>query len=691
MNAHAQQARSDVRKDAWLHVPLWMVRDVHAVKKALTIPNGAYFARQYHASAAALNDTPSHFHCYEEDEDGYLRIPRNALGDLKPQWFTEPLEYIARASLPERVPYTGTPWLRHNITLRPRQDVASEALLKQPGDKLLALGCGVGKTVIALHALMEQRDKRLPALVVVHTRDLMEQWIARVRQFWCMGLAMPGIVQGNTSTWEKAPVTIAMLQTLASKQMPAEFYDYFSTIVYDECFIAGTLVDGRPIETVKVGDMVTAFNERTGTFALQPVTHIFRSQAQTLRTVYLDNGASITCTDDHPIWTCTGWALASLLTPGDQVGVLHEAVTSEAVRNMRQDVSTQPGKPQGIPNVRTDQREKGRGITQSLQNRYSVAVSENSDRGGWPKPLRHNEADGGSTQRRVLAWAKVARVEIHQRTSTGGFAGVSSTGTVYNLEVGHYSTYTANGVVAHNCHRLGAPVFLKTAPMFIGERWGLSATSTRPDGNERAFMLHCGQIAHQDLRQDLTPKAFFVRTPMFYDMSRFKMWGTGGNTTNFAKLATHLSQDAERNKLVLKYINRMVRAKRVVLVLGERVDQLRMLAAQVPEAEPLVGPMRVKERRAALKRQVVFATSKLAKEGLDRPEFDCLVVLNPTTDNNWLQQAIGRVQRAVPDKPNPVVVFFEDSGIPPMASRCHRIRHWLAERQIPFTFIREDA
>jgi superfamily II DNA or RNA helicase len=470
MNAHAQQARSDVRKDAWLHVPLWMVRDVHAVKKALTIPNGAYFAHQYHPAPKKGGNTPSHFYCYIENGE-YIQIPRNALGDLEKDWFTEPLEHIAQASLPRRAPYTNAPWLRHHIQLRPRQVAASSALATVPGDKLLSLACGVGKTVVALHALMEQRNKRLPALVVVHTKDLMEQWIARIREFWCMGLAMPGIVQGTTCTWQKAPITIAMLQTLASKQMPEAFYKHFSTVVYDEF------------------------------------------------------------------------------------------------------------------------------------------------------------------------------------------------------------------------HRLGAPVFMKTAPMFIGERWGLSATSTRPDGNERAFMLHCGPVAYEDLHQDLTPKAFFVRTPLYWDMSEFYINGD----VNFAKLATSLSQDTTRNSMVLAYVKRMVRAKRVVLVLGERVEQLQGLARQVPESRPLVGPMKVKERRAALKHQVVFATSKLAKEGLDRPEFDCLVVLNPTTDNNWLQQAIGRIQRAVPGKPTPIIVFFEDHGVPPMASRCNKIRRWLAEHRIPFSFIREDA
>jgi len=450
-----------------------MIRDLQAVKHALTIPNGAFFAQQYHRGASA-GETPSHFHCYIDDEGDFLQIPRNALDALQQKWFHEPKQLLAAA--PARTPprYVCPPWLHSRVTLRPRQAPASDALVNCAGDKILALACGRGKTVIALHALMRQPAERLPALVIVHTQDLMQQWVARIRQFWTMGLATPGIVQGSIQKWERAPIVIAMLQTLAKKQMPTAFYERFNTVIYDE----------------------------------------------------------------H--------------------------------------------------------------------------------------------------------------------------------------------------------HRISAPLFVKTAPMFLGERWGLSATSHRPDGNERAFMLHCGTICYEDLTQDLIPKAFFVRTPVNYDMSRLRLWNDPSKV-NFAGLATKLSDDVSRNALILEYIHRMAAAGRIILVLGERVQQLEQLAAQVPGAQTLIGAKQAKERRAALQSQVVFASSKLAKEGLDRPEFDCLVILNPTTDSNFLQQAIGRVQRACEGKPQPVVVFFEDAAIPPMAKRGHKIRTWLTQQKIPFSFIREHA
>src|SRR5262249_19796792 len=56
----------------------------------------------------------------------------------------------------------------------------------------------------------------------------------------------------------EAPVTVASIQTLSTDRWrdrlpPAEF------VILDECFPAGTLVDARPIELLRAGDLVSSY------------------------------------------------------------------------------------------------------------------------------------------------------------------------------------------------------------------------------------------------------------------------------------------------------------------------------------------------------------------------------------------------------------------------------------------------
>ncbi|MEI6746054.1 MAG: N-6 DNA methylase, partial [Methylococcaceae bacterium] len=76
------------------------------------------------------------------------------------------------------------------------------------------------------------------------------------------------------------------------------------SIVYDEghCFPAGTLVDGIPIEKIKVGDFVRSFNHITGEIELSVVTNTMHRLPDVLVRVNLDDGTSIVCTHDHPFF-----------------------------------------------------------------------------------------------------------------------------------------------------------------------------------------------------------------------------------------------------------------------------------------------------------------------------------------------------------------------------------------------------
>ena len=86
-------------------------------------------------------------------------------------------------------------------------------------------------------------------------------------------------------------------------------------------FTAGTLVATAnglvPIEDIKIGDKVWAYNETNQTKSLQEVTHLIRGEGnKTLTDITLDSGEVITATSNHPFWAVAdhNWTEAGELT-----------------------------------------------------------------------------------------------------------------------------------------------------------------------------------------------------------------------------------------------------------------------------------------------------------------------------------------------------------------------------------------
>ncbi len=95
-----------------------------------------------------------------------------------------------------------------------------------------------------------------------------------------------------------------------------------SIVCVTACFTKGTLVatakGQRPIETVKSGDLVWAFNEKTGKQALKRVVQTTSKPTDATLEVVLDN-ETIKTTAAHPFYTKSGWKQATDLTLEDEV------------------------------------------------------------------------------------------------------------------------------------------------------------------------------------------------------------------------------------------------------------------------------------------------------------------------------------------------------------------------------------
>lgn len=106
------------------------------------------------------------------------------------------------------------------------------------------------------------------------------------------------------------------------------------------------------------------------------------------------------------------------------------------------------------------------------------------------------------------------------------------------------------------------------------------------------------------------------------------------------------------------------RQKQFVNEVRDKASRGGLMIYKVPATERL---------KMAQEEQVIFATAKYGKEGLDAPNLNTMVALEPFSDRNALQQFMGRVLRGVKD---PKVVFFEDN-IGETMGMCTKLKGYL--------------
>jgi superfamily II DNA or RNA helicase len=247
------------------------------------------------------------------------------------------------------------------------------------------------------------------------------------------------------------------------------------------------------------------------------------------------------------------------------------------------------------------------------------------------------------------------------------------------------------GVVIYDeVHHLGAPYFNTAASMGKGLRWGLSATPDRDDGLDELYQYHIGPVLYENLEQDVIPQVFFVWTGVHVPA---EVWPTLKDRTgeiNIPKLLTWLSKHDLRNVKIIETINAAMAEGRTILALSSRVKHVDELADVYGDrASKIHGTVTDKNRQGALtSHDLVFASTQIAKEGLDRKDLDTVMLTLPITKEGMFRQILGRIQRQHAEKQTPVMVVFEDERIPISVSMCNKLRRHLNNLQYPYFYDR---
>ena len=157
-----------------------------------------------------------------------------------------------------------------------------------PGSYLCQMATGLGKTVTFANIPRHGR-----VLLLSHREELVEQ----PRKYYDCSFGVERAE--NHSDGEE--VVSASVQTL-TRRLSRFRPDDFDTIIVDECFPGTIKVDGKPLNSIKNGDIIASWNSQTGQIEYKPVTHVFKRKPSEMCVVILENGQFIPCTPNHPFY-----------------------------------------------------------------------------------------------------------------------------------------------------------------------------------------------------------------------------------------------------------------------------------------------------------------------------------------------------------------------------------------------------
>jgi superfamily II DNA or RNA helicase len=242
--------------------------------------------------------------------------------------------------------------------------------------------------------------------------------------------------------------------------------------------------------------------------------------------------------------------------------------------------------------------------------------------------------------------------------------------------------YMWDVVIVDECHRVaGTPTSMTQFSKVISNlackhKYGLSATVHRADGMIKCCYMLLGNVKHIVPDEAVKSKVMQVQikrvnTGIDIPMSALDTDGT----INYTKLISELANKGVRNDDILMHIL-SDKLEHYHLILSDRLDQLYYLYNRLPEllkqyASVIDGKMTSKKGKAereraiedmrAGKKHFLFASYKLAKEGLDIPRLDRLHLATPQKDYAIIVQSVGRIARTFEGKQQPICYDYVDA------------------------------
>lgn len=251
--------------------------------------------------------------------------------------------------------------------------------------------------------------------------------------------------------------------------------------------------------------------------------------------------------------------------------------------------------------------------------------------------------------------------------------------TMVNLDLAQYKDEWDCIIVDESAHVCGSPTKLMQFYKVLSNlsaryRVGLTATPYRADGLEKSMYAILGETAYEVSRSAVADKVCPVKVELHYTGYEpdIDLICDSDGTIIYSSLITDLCESAERTDYI---VDKIANLDGSVLVLSDRIAHLTAMYNKLPyelrQVSAIIdGSMQSKKakekRRQVLedlnndKLKIVFASYKLAKEGLDAPNLKYVALTTPQKDKATIEQACGRVGRKADGKEYGTVLDFTD-------------------------------
>lgn len=184
---------------------------------------------------------------------------------------------------------------------------------------LLVLPTGTGKTIVFCLLASDIVAAGGRVLILCHREELIRQAADKLAATTGLACAVEKAEECAAGCLER--IIVGSVQTLLTPArrdaLPAPTH-----IICDEahhCCPAGTLVDGIPIERLRIGMFVRAYDHYQKTTVMRRICRTMSRPTDVICKVILSDGRFFACTPDHPIWNGRNYVDAAILSCNDMV------------------------------------------------------------------------------------------------------------------------------------------------------------------------------------------------------------------------------------------------------------------------------------------------------------------------------------------------------------------------------------
>ena len=265
-------------------------------------------------------------------------------GRFEPRLVYTILEHLQSLEVPTKVEVTDkfrefmdSPHIRDEdkdivelgMSLRDYQYETVKAALKSKSGVII-LPTSAGKTFVmaTLVRSIQQQQNNLKTLILVPDIQLVTQSYSDFIEY--------GIPEKEITKWtgsfepdSNASIVIANIQILQSEKQDLSLLKDIKLLIIDECLRANSLIElqnnkTKPIQDIKIGDMIKTYNIKNKEIEFKPVLNIWKNLKKSnsfniFLQIELFNGNVIQVTPNHKVYTQRGYIRADELTTKDEI------------------------------------------------------------------------------------------------------------------------------------------------------------------------------------------------------------------------------------------------------------------------------------------------------------------------------------------------------------------------------------